>query len=51
MEKYLQVSRGVARGRAGGARAPRNLADQLTLLELGWADFPLTLLSAPPLGK
>ena len=41
--------RGVARGGAEGARAPRNLADQLTLFKPGWADFaPRTTASLPP---
>ena len=42
----MYIVRGVARG--GGAEPSRNLADQLTLFEPGWADLPLTLLPAPP---
>ena len=40
--KFISLDyRGVARKGVRGARAPapRNLADQLTLLEPGWADF------------
>ena len=39
--------RGVAREGARGARAPRNLADQLTLFKPGGPIMPLTLLPAP----
>ena len=42
----LWVFRGVARG--GGAGAPRNLADQLTLFNQGGQIMPLKLLPAPP---
>ena len=46
------IYRGVARGGAGGASAPRNLAHQLTLLEPGWADFaPHTTVSPPGFKK
>ena len=53
LSSYLITSnRGVARGGARGARAPRNLADQLTLLEPGWADFaPHTTVSLPGFKK
>ena len=44
----LEIFRGVARGGAGGARAPSNLADQLTLFEPGWADFAPHAAASPP---
>ena len=41
--------RGVARGWfGGGAEPPRNLADQLTLVEPGWTDFAPQTTASPP---
>ena len=45
----VHLSRGVGgSGGPGGARAPRNLADQLTLFKPGGHIMPVTLLPAPP---
>ena len=39
------------RGGAGGPEPPRNLVDQLTLFEPGWAEFAPQILPAPPDSK
>ena len=48
----LLTTRGVARGGPGEPEPPpRNLADQLTLLEPGWADFAPHTTASPPDSK
>ena len=47
-QRPLSVCRGVARGGPRGQSPPRNLADQLTLFEPGWADFAPHTTASPP---